>query len=82
MMMLKVLNKTELLMSISGRAREKRKTAVGIDVSKCGLERDFLMISKAATLSLLSGEGEYLVIWWTSHQLGLKSGVLKFTFLT
>ena len=82
MMMLKVLNKTELLMSISGRAREKRKTAVGIDVSKCGLERDFLMISKAATLSLLSGEGECLVIWWTSHQLGLKSGVLKFTFLT
>ena len=81
MMMLKVLNKTELLMSISGRAREKRKTAVGIDVSKCGLERDFL-ISKAATPSLLSGEGEYLVIWWTSHQLGLKSGVLKFTFLT
>ena len=53
MMMLKVLKK--VLMSISGRAREKRKTAVGIDVSKCGLERDFL-ISKAATPSLLSGE--------------------------
>ena len=55
MMMLKILNKTELVMSISGRAREKRKTAVGIDVSKCGLERDFL-ISKAATPSLLSGD--------------------------
>ena len=54
MMMLKVL-KIKVLMSISGRAREKRKTAVGIDVSKCGLERDFL-ISKAATPSLLSGE--------------------------
>ena len=54
MMMLKVL-KIKVLMSISGRAREKRKTAVGIDVSKCGLERDFL-ISKAATPSLLSVE--------------------------
>ena len=49
-------------MSILGRTREKRKTAVGIDVSKCSLERDFL-ISKAATLSLFfQGMSESLKI--------------------